>query len=233
MRSCSWKLREFVAVTGMASKASNPSARMSGLKEQHLTPAAVKMWKKTDDQLTTTGFNNLTRSLLLEASETYGSLYNALTALLEHKGLVKIRQLKNVESAGLKEVQSKRLEKEASFNSHKEANMSLALIYFSGWNPTALQWAPEVLKRADTLQKRTAFSKHFNQLEWHDVGEGEMRLVKSDKAAFHDPVVIAKTLQELRSACNTSLPFNIARAIIEPRFLTGTRGVRVSSSTAL
>jgi hypothetical protein len=182
---------------------------MRGLKDQGFTPAAVKIWKKIDDELKEIGFNKLIRALLLDASETYGNIYNALTAIREHKSLVEIRRLKNVEDAGLKEAQSRRLEEEAAFNRHKEANTSLAFIYAFGWNPTALQWAPEVLKRADTPQKRATLCKHFNQLEWHDIGEGEMRIVKSDKAVFHDPVVMAKTFQELRSACNRSVPFDI------------------------
>lgn len=126
---------------------------MRGLKEQHLPPAAVKMWKEIDDELTDKGFDNISRTLLLGASETYGSIFNALTALLEHKSLGEIQQLKNVESAGLKEAQSRRLGEEVIYNSYKKADDAVTWLYASGWHPLALIGLPTVIKRSDTEEK--------------------------------------------------------------------------------
>ena len=173
-------------------------------RDEGLTPAVMKVWKKMDDELSKLGFNNVTRRALLDASVQSGSVYNAVRNLLKYNELADKLEVADKAVALAEAATRRRVEEETLYNQFKESRDQFTTLLLLGWKLSALAWAPDVLKRADTQEKQSALIRHLREYEFFE-GDKEVKLVKSS-GVYNDPSKFAEALQEVRLACNKSGP---------------------------
>jgi hypothetical protein len=176
-----------------------------GAKDEGLTYASMKLWRKKDEELAGLGFNKGTREVLLEVSVQSGGVYNAIMNLMEYNKLADKRAAAREAVAAAEEATRRRLEEVALYNQFKESREGYTTLLLMRWTLPALIVAPEVLKRADTTEKRIAISSHLELYDYEQVGK-ELRLVKRRKASRLEPAELTRRLLELRTSCILTVP---------------------------
>jgi hypothetical protein len=177
------------------------------LEYAHTTPAAVMAQMDLDEKLSAEGYTEPIRRRLLETSRDIGGVGKVLEALDNYAKIVNFSQMETYAENRAAEASARADQQKQIADKYDAQVQSINQCILFGWSLSGLLFAPEIVKRADTPEKRIALSKHLNQHEWYKVDE-DWRLVKTGVPAFHDPIELWRTLREIRQACLAAMPFD-------------------------